>query len=449
MTTVNLTSNKDIKSLIYLAKDQGWTVGPTGSGHIEWINPYSGRRVCSSSTPTSQRTIHNIKRDLANAGMVVERAEWTRHEKARRKRANQHLNYYATNDELLARAAASDSAFERMKDFTSEQLDQIRHLLNTSTTTKIDWMDCPCGRPHYTDVIDAWKHIFKCETAQAVWFRGEEKPDVKRNMENPPARERLNCTECPDWFWISQPHLLQQHMATEHGKQPCPWCNQYFLVARGGITKHVRACPKAPEKLEGAEIVSLPAAKQVLPQNRAATVEHDSNIENRPSPADDDVFTCRVCLGRGREDSCHVCGNRGYFESRAAFRERITEPGVCPHAEVYSDGMCALCGETVVFNRDSGPVAEEPAPKPAEESERKPPTPEQQSVLDVREPVRRVETKPTPTIRRSSTATDDELWTLLEMVLDGPIVVGRESFKAINTWLDATRELFRIKEQQS
>lgn len=43
-------------------------------------------------------------------------------------------------------------------------------------------------------------------------------------------------------------------------------------------------------------------------------------------------------------------------------------------------------------------------------------------------------------------ATDDELFDLLEVVLDGPVMVTRTSLTAINEWMAATRRLLELKE---
>jgi hypothetical protein len=58
-----------------------------------------------------------------------------------------------------------------------------------------------------------------------------------------------------------------------------------------------------------------------------------------------------------------------------------------------------------------------------------------------------VVTSPTPATKVNVIGpSDDDLWVLLEMVLDGPIQVTRESFAAIQDWMTATRTLLKIKE---
>lgn len=50
---------------------------------------------------------------------------------------------------------------------------------------------------------------------------------------------------------------------------------------------------------------------------------------------------------------------------------------------------------------------------------------------------------PTPTGDAPVTpeATDDELWALLEMLLDGPVPMNRDTLALVNDWMDATRKL--------
>lgn len=45
----------------------------------------------------------------------------------------------------------------------------------------------------------------------------------------------------------------------------------------------------------------------------------------------------------------------------------------------------------------------------------------------------------------SADATDDELWALLEMVLDQPVTLDRHTLAVVNAWLDATKALLRLK----
>lgn len=46
----------------------------------------------------------------------------------------------------------------------------------------------------------------------------------------------------------------------------------------------------------------------------------------------------------------------------------------------------------------------------------------------------------------SSLSSDDDLWDLLEIVLDGPVMMTRDTLSAVTRWMDATRDLLKIKE---
>lgn len=62
-------SNKEIQELVKEAKHQGWTVELTKSVHYKWISPL-GAFVFTASTPSDNRAIKNIKRELRAKGMV-------------------------------------------------------------------------------------------------------------------------------------------------------------------------------------------------------------------------------------------------------------------------------------------------------------------------------------------------------------------------------------------
>lgn len=61
---------KELKTLINLAVGQGWSVSINKSGHYKWVAP-NGKIVFSSSTPSDNRALKNLERDLKANGFIV------------------------------------------------------------------------------------------------------------------------------------------------------------------------------------------------------------------------------------------------------------------------------------------------------------------------------------------------------------------------------------------
>jgi len=61
---------KELKSLLKTAEDQGCRIVVTPSNHYKVFVP-GGKLVVVSSTPSDNRAIENIKRDLRSAGVVI------------------------------------------------------------------------------------------------------------------------------------------------------------------------------------------------------------------------------------------------------------------------------------------------------------------------------------------------------------------------------------------
>jgi hypothetical protein len=65
-----LSPDKDIRKLISEAEERGWTVEPTGSGHLRFKGTH-GQIVIVARTPKTSRAYHNylarIRREEKNA----------------------------------------------------------------------------------------------------------------------------------------------------------------------------------------------------------------------------------------------------------------------------------------------------------------------------------------------------------------------------------------------
>lgn len=401
MTTMGLSPNKDIKELIQLAQEQGWTIVTSGGGHLAWTPPHDPtRKISTSSSPSDYQAINNIKRDLKAAGLIVDKNEWKASERKRRQRRQKDLPYYASNNELLAFWRAEESLRKRMKvpgglsdavkqlpDYrllSNKEVTELREMLNTCDA--LPDRKCICGT-EIASIVGAWKHQQECE----IHLAKQQGVPVKRSMKDPPERERIRCPECPEvWFWISQPHLLSQHMAVEHGKQPCPWCHDYFRTNRGGLHRHVNACPKRPENLKLSDAEMVPLGRQAIPPRRDPVTTTDGRVGER---GEQSAFS---------SDSSDVPVADDVLD--------LTDPQPEPQRAPNHNGAGVAVNPPPVVKAPGGP----------------PPTKVKNP--DVIAPDRR----PAPQVNRSSQASDDELWVLLEMVLDGPVVVSRESFGVIN-----------------
>jgi len=57
-----------LKSLLKEARKAGWSISPTGSGHIKLVPPGGGPPVFSSSTPRNEwRTCKNLRAEMNRA----------------------------------------------------------------------------------------------------------------------------------------------------------------------------------------------------------------------------------------------------------------------------------------------------------------------------------------------------------------------------------------------
>lgn len=63
-------TNKDLVVLIKQAEDQGWNVTKRNNGHLKWVSP-SGTIVYSAASPSDNRAIKNITRELRIRGFIV------------------------------------------------------------------------------------------------------------------------------------------------------------------------------------------------------------------------------------------------------------------------------------------------------------------------------------------------------------------------------------------
>lgn len=396
---------KSLADLESLAREQHWQINRLPGGHYEWKNP-AGRIVHVASTPKSNgNSYENVKADLRAAGLICNRAEWRRVQREERTRINQmeHLR------ERLGRAFTL-GGWEPFADALDELDDELVLLfsgfvIGTDEMPSMN-MKCPCGKQsaHPKGFIT---HLGKCPEWNQICTDPTdegEAGDVKRDLREPPPQEqRIDCPDCGQFYWISQPHLLERHVQEEHGKARCPYCKNWFIVARGGLTKHIRACPSAHIRLvedhENGTVASVEPNSHEVRINGALPIEVELVVER----AEDDDPVVEV--------------------------EPPVEPEQPSVAEPEEPEEPELL-VTPVSSTQVGVAAAEPVPETSSSPAAVP-----------------TQTAPLPIVTRHSTMSDADLWSLLEMVLDGPIHINAESFTTINEWMGVTRRLFALKEQ--
>lgn len=62
--------NKDMKQLLSKVRDEGWDYRRRRSGHYVIEGP-EGQKVFCSATASDHRSLRNIQRDLAKAGLDI------------------------------------------------------------------------------------------------------------------------------------------------------------------------------------------------------------------------------------------------------------------------------------------------------------------------------------------------------------------------------------------
>jgi hypothetical protein len=63
-------ANKEIKALVRLAQERGWSVTDTRNGHLKFQSP-DGDIVFGPSTPSDWRSVKNMKAHLRRAGLPI------------------------------------------------------------------------------------------------------------------------------------------------------------------------------------------------------------------------------------------------------------------------------------------------------------------------------------------------------------------------------------------
>lgn len=469
--------HKSLSELEKLATEQGWEVARTNGGHLQWTNP-EGEVLRTSSTPSDEGIIRTIRNDLKKSGLILDKNEAKRLKRMMRKGQT-------VPNPVTGKAAFELHAIEwkppnkPIAEWTDEEIlqgadhmdrvepnTQVKAVGELSSRERKAYVEMVRHSGDYGDDDRYWP-----ETCATCGYRGEADHDVtlglyvhllanrdhnptppegkellvKRDMTRPPARERLDCRFCPEWFWVSQPEALAKHASVDHGKAECPYCHEWFSTIKGGLGKHMKACPKGGEQAAAqAKVLPVEADPPILevepPRLMAVTGDAKRSDDWNPDP----------CLGGCNKPVGNNPGSNYCTDCQAVMDELRREEAAANVAEAVRPKPPV----TIDMDPDVPPVRGPVSP----------PQPRRRPLVAGGHPSSdrpAADLAPPPTgpapgghhpsspeaVRpeRFADLTDDELFTLLEMVLDGPVTLDRATFATVNEWMDVTRRLLAIK----
>lgn len=492
-----LSTNKDIGDLLTLAREQKWKTDRLGNGHIVWKNP-EGEDIYTSSSPSDSRySIVKIKHALKNAGLVVERADWQRLKRAQKAQEKEHDREM---DELVT--AVGNALIEggyvekgqtgpvirdifRGNDAEAEAGLVLLHRIIHPDTGLLD-MRCPCGKAlvHPQGYL---RHVEKCPVFQ------ETEGNVDRNVNAPPpVEQRLDCPDCGQWYWINQADHLERHMQAMHGKVKCYSCGQW--LRERSMYRHAKSCTGAPEAQPTVDISDetleqhqrdIAAASARAAQMEFTSPPHtvdDSRVGAIATPAELErlihppeppprpvkqpepvVAPAAATNGVGHKTTGiterirEVMAEVGHIEIDDSVTDpRVTATGVLHELVGKEYDLKSLQSIVGQMARNGEIIREMASPRrtrsltwAAASVPPEPPTRQaEEPAMPVSQPAPRASRPATVTnINRGPDVSDDDLWSLLEMVLDGPVQMNRTTYAIVNDWMEATRKLFQLKGQ--
>lgn len=487
--TTRLSTNKDITDLLNLANEQNWKTDRLGNGHISWVNP-KGESVFTSSSPSDSRfSIVKIKHALKTAGLIVDRAEWTRLKRTKKAQAAEHERELDRKVKAIGDAFIKHGWAQQVRDIFSSrdgdadrELDWLYSRLNSSGELELK---CPCGK-HCAHPQGFLAHARKCPVFQ------ETEGNVDRNVNAPPPLEqRIDCPDCGQWYWINQPEHLERHMRAMHGKVKCYSCGTW--LRERSMYRHAKNCTGAPEVLPTLDI-SDEALEQHQKDIAAASARAAQMEFTSPPRTVDDSRVSAIATPAELERLVHPPEP----PPRPPRSEPIPEPVAAPtngHApkpihtglsarirEVMAEVVHIEIDESVTdtaitaisilhelvgkdydlksvqtivgqMARNGEIIRDMASPRrtraltwAAASVPPEPPTRQAEEPAMPVQPAAPRQSRPATVTRISGVdVSDDELWALMEMILDEPISFNRENFGTITTWMDATRKLIALK----
>jgi hypothetical protein len=395
-TRTRLTKNSTVAEWVKIARAEGWSVKRNASGHLQFYPP-EGPFVTISANPNAGRSLANDRARLKRNGLPI-----------------------PDNAGNLPKLPETPS----WQDFVNDDdLSAAKARMIIDSYPHEDYKECPCGKSFAT-AEDAILHRVSCDGADHLYRNAgpDEYPpggssDMERDPKKPPDRDRLKCPECGFFVWNTQPHLLEKHIANQHpaispDRVPCEWCGK-MCVPTKGLLRHQNRCPKNPY-IELVPREGRPARARGVPRLVArpvrkpptVTVATEQQLENAAAAIEPEPLRTIT----GELNPVHPA-----FQATVPGVPRI--PGV-PQYHTYVDkhGTCGECDRPIgswVHSQHPPDVI----PEPVE-----------------------------PVIVLSDDPSEDELWALMELVLDKPVMLDRDTLRAVTAWMDATRELLKLRQ---
>ena len=73
MGSMSLSVHRDLRNLVKLAHNQGWTLKPTKKGHLQFQAPDGITMVLAGGTPSDHRSNKNLLSRLRKSGLDIPR----------------------------------------------------------------------------------------------------------------------------------------------------------------------------------------------------------------------------------------------------------------------------------------------------------------------------------------------------------------------------------------
>lgn len=385
------TFTAECGTLIKMAREQGWEFTMTNNSHHQFISP-TGEKEGISTSPGDMRAIKNLEAGLKRQGMIVDPEEWKRH-----KRALRDVERHRTN-QLQSRKAQS-------------QIVQLMGLsmgdpsfVNSKNTEAVTW--------YCAYVAKALKGIEL--TADGIPVMPQ--PDGEVDVEAP-----IVCS-CGARFENPVAAATHSYDRTTHSYKPG---HRPVLAVDKVEVEDMPPLDAEPEQSERPDIdnaLGCPECEFVC-------------YKSEPHVMDDHL----MMHGLAR---CHACS-------------KVMQPG---SLEKHQAEYCTVLNELRPprkrgSRRDTGyPIMSDDeldAMTAPDDPPAPPSAPEAPPVADPAPPA-----PPPPPVAPAgrpadpANATEQELFALLEIVLDGPVTLDQETFSAVSAWMDATRTLLRVRSEQ-
>lgn len=394
---------KDLDKLQALAREQGWVVTLTANDHWQWAPPDSGRPVITSKTPSDPNVLEVIKRDLRRGGLILDRGELRRMRNQARQAAAAKTITAQERQQMVMENMVAQGFGEQLATYTEQQIDVMLKYADENGDIMLTCIHHDPPR-EFANPLGAAMHFEKCKPPPII----VERPvSVAAPVEAPPEVVRPQCR------WLA--------------------CKQTFSK-EGFRNRHEDKCVHRPCPCKG------------TPEH---TLDEHNSWERKYAQCDRPYIGKPPHCGDPRCFKYHPA-DRGVVPVLATIPAKPTEfvAGTRPEGDTV---FCGACDTEILVEKlqEHRRVHMDSDPQPTVTPE--PTVPAVPPVLARVDPPAptAVDTTPPPSTAPvapiKSEPTEEELWALLEMVLDGPVRVNKDTLLAINQWMEATKRLFEVR----